>query len=140
MKQYLPWFLTFVAAPAVGYLIYHLKAKTDVWRISKQADVAAVQTPFTVLQQALAQRDRQIEAKDAQIKELIAGQNVILTNHLKHDAADREAVVKALTEMTSTQRELTEMIRDDRVASAAQREKIHDRLNALSIQVAGGGK
>lgn len=133
MSQYLPWFLAAVAGPLFGWIVYQLRAKTDVWRMSKQSEISAIQAPFAVLQKALEQRDRQIT-------ELMAREHVVLTNHLAHDAEDRRAVVKALTELTSTQRELTEMIRDDRVASAAQREKIHDRLNQLQIQVAGGGK
>jgi hypothetical protein len=129
MRQYIPWFLTFVAAPLVGYLVYWMKAKTDVWRLSRQADITAIQTPFKVLQDALAKRD----AENAEMRKEL---HLIVTNHLAHDAEDRTAVVRALTQLTSTVAEMGRTAVEDRTASAEQRKSIHERLNQIQLQIA----
>lgn len=129
MRAYLPWILSAVVAPIVGWLVYMLKAKTDVWRMSRQADMSAIQAPFAVLQRALEMRDKENAEMRAEL-------HLVVTNHLAHDAVDREAVVKALTELTDSQRELTEMIREDRSSSSEQRKGIHERLNAIQLQIA----
>lgn len=133
MRAYLPYLLTAVIGPLLGWLVYSLRAKTDIWRMTKAADLSAAQLPFQVLQQALALRDKENAEMRCEMK-------LILTNHLEHDAQDRSAVAAALKELVVAQTSLTEMLRDDRVSSAEHRKTIHERLNAIHLDVRSSGQ
>lgn len=129
MRAYLPWILTAVAGPLLGWVVYSLRAKTDVWRMTKQADISVAQLPFKVLQDALALRDKENAEMRGELR-------LIVTNHLSHDAEDRGAIVKALTELTAAQRELTGMLREDRAQSGEWRKTMHERMTEIQLEVA----
>lgn len=119
-----------VAAPILGVATYWLRAKTDIWRLSKTADVTAVQTPFNVLQQVLSNRDRENVEMRTELKALVM-------THLANDAIERTALVKSLTVLEQSQRELTAMIREDRLSAAKQQESIREQLADIRVDIAG---
>lgn len=110
-----------------GVLAYFLRAKVDIWRASQGAEINLAHAPMNVLLTI-------VQNKEKENTELRADMKLILTNHLEHDAADRQAVTKALIELAATQRELIGMIREDRTSSAEQRASIHERITQLAIQ------
>lgn len=123
-----PYILSSVVAPALGWGVYALRAKTDVWRMSKQADITVATTPFNVLQQVLQARDKE----NMELREWI---NKIVTNHLEHDAQDRQGVAAAMQDLASSQRELTAMIREDRQAAAKRDESVAKTLTDIRVDL-----
>lgn len=60
----------------------------------------------------------------------------IMSNHLAHDREEREAVVKAMSQMVASQAELVSAIRDMRVESFERSKAIHERLSGIQLDVA----
>ena len=126
----LQYFLvTVVGGGAIGVITYWLRAKTDVWRLSKQADITVAQTPFSVLQQVLNNRDRENKEMRDELRALVM-------THLAGDALERTALVKGLAVLETTQRELTNMLREDRLSSAKLQEGIQDQLADIRLDIA----
>ena len=120
-----------IAGPALGILAYWLRARTDVWRLTKTADVSAINTPFNVLREILQNRDKENVEMRAQM-------HTIITNHLEHDAVDRQGAAKAMQDLANTQRELIEMIRDDRLKGAAAADKLNETLTEIRVELGRG--
>ena len=110
-----------------GVLAYYLRAKVDIWRVGRGAEVNASQAPLNVLLKIL-------ENKEKESVELRADLKVLMVNHLEHDAQERGEIVKVLTQQTETLRQTCDMLREDRVSSAEQRRAIHERITQLAIQ------
>lgn len=121
-----------------GVLAYFLRAKVDIWRASRGAEVNQAQAPMTVLLQI-------VQNKEKENAELRADMKLILTNHLEHDRKEREAVIQSLSKSESKDEavvaalnELTHSIREDRAAAAAERKTLHERLNLMHIDIVKG--
>lgn len=110
-----------------GVICYWLRAKIDVWRGARGAEISTAQAPVNVLLQI-------VQNKEKEASELRADMKLLLTNHLEHDKQEREELVKVLTQQTETLRQACDMMREDRAASAKQREAIHERITQLAIQ------
>lgn len=110
-----------------GVAAYYLRAKVDVWRASRGAEVTATQAPITVLMQILQNKEKESAALREDLK-------LLMSNHLEHDSAERKELCKLFTEQNGLLRETCEMIREDRVASAKQRESIHERITQIAVQ------
>ena len=89
----------------------------------------------TQLSQQASQRDTAFLGAITAARE----QNMkIMENHLAHDREEREAVVKAMTQMTVSQTELVEAIRAMRTESHDGSKAIHERLTQIQVDVARG--
>lgn len=113
-----------------GVLTYWLRAKVDVWRGTRGAEVTAASAPVNVLLQI-------VQNKEREAAELRADLKLLMTNHLAHDEARNENLVKVMTTQTEMLRQVCEMIREDRVSSAEQRKGIHERITQLAIRQGG---
>ena len=121
--------VTVVGGAVVGVITYWLRAKTDIWRLSKQADITVSQTPFNVLQQVLNNRDRENKEMRDELRALVM-------THLAGDALERTALVKGLTILEQTQRELTSMLREDRISGAKQWEAVSEQMADIRLDIA----
>lgn len=113
-----------------GVLTYWLRAKVDVWRSNRGAEVSMGQAPMQVLLKIL-------DNKEKESSELRADMKLLMTNHLAHDKQERDELVKVMTEQTVLLRQTCEFMRQDRVDSAEQRKNIHERITQLAIQSGG---
>lgn len=110
-----------------GVVTYWLRAKIDVWRAGRGAEVGANQAPVNVLLQI-------VQNKEKESVELRADLKLLMTNHLEHDKQERDQLVRVLTQQTETLRQACEMMVQDRRDSAEQRKAIHERITQLAIQ------
>ena len=113
-----------------GVLAYYLRAKVDVWRGQRGAEVQAGQAPINVLLKIL-------DNKEKESSELRADLKLMMTNHLEHDKQERTELTKIMTEQTLLLRQTCQMMSEDRAASAEQRKAIHERITQLAIQKGG---
>lgn len=96
---------------------------------------------------ALAEREalsRETERKAvlAELAQAREHNQAIIENHLVHDAEDRKALLAVLTEAKTKDeativalRELAEDIKSARIEAAQERKTIHERLNAIHIDI-----
>jgi len=117
-----------------GVLAYYLRARVDVWRVSRGAEVSAGQAPVQVLLNILTNKDREATELRKEASEARADLKLLMTNHLEHDKQEREEFVKVLTEQTVMLRKTCEMLVEDRQSSAEQRKAIHERITLIALQ------
>lgn len=96
---------------------------------------------------ALAEREalaRESERKAvlAELAQARQHNQAIIENHLSHDAEDRKALLAVFTEAKSKEeatilalRELAEDIKAARIEASQERKTIHERLNAIHIDI-----
>lgn len=117
-----------------GVTAYFLRARIDVWRASRGAEVSTGQAPLQVLLKIVENKEREASELRKEASEARADLKLLMTNHLEHDKREREEFVKVLTEQTAMLRKTCEMLVEDRQSSAEQRKAIHDRITAIAIQ------
>jgi hypothetical protein len=120
--------IVLIASPVLALITYYLRAKTDVWRLSKQADITVSTTPFNVLQQVLNNREKE----NTVLRDWI---NTIVTNHLRDDRVDRAAMIQALSLLTADIRGLTTLVRESQADAASDRKDLAEAFTALRIDV-----
>ncbi len=127
--HYLPYILGgTIGSTLVGLFAYRMRAKIDVWRMTKQADVAAAQTPMSVLQQAIAQRDKMLETLTTQLYAYIS-------EHEKKDGADRDKLIQVLTKIEAAMTDLARDQRDLREEAARRSKENHEDLRDISTRL-----
>lgn len=109
-----------------GVLFYWLRAKIDVWRANRGAEVNISQAPVTVLMQI-------VQNKEKEAAELRASINTLITTHLTKDTAQHEQMVRVLTEQTTLLHQTIETMAEDRRTSAEQRKSIHERITQIAM-------
>lgn len=112
-----------------GLMAYWGRAKIDVWRSSRGAEVQAGQAPIQVLLKI-------VENKEKESAELRADMKLLLTNHLEHDKQEREELVKAFAKQTETLSKACDLMSSRREAEAARAERLTDDIRDISTQIA----
>lgn len=117
-----------------GVVAYYLRARVDVWRASRGAEVSTGQAPVQILLKIVENKEREASELRKEASEARTDLKLLMTNHLEHDKIEREEFVKILTEQTSMLRKTCEMLVEDRQSSSEQRKAIHDRITSIAIK------
>jgi hypothetical protein len=111
-----------------GIIAYRMRAKIDVWRMTKQADMTALQTPLSVMQQAIQTRDKMLETANAQLYAFV-------TSHLADDRLERDKLIGVLTKIEAAMVDLARDQRQLREESSKRSAQNHEDLRDISTRL-----
>lgn len=119
----------------VGVMAYSLRARVDIWRMTKQANISVTSTPIAVMERAIQARDKMLEVANQKLYDFVE-------QHAKNDQDKQERLIAVLTEMKAAMVDLARDQRDMREEAARRSAQNHEdlgrvkeRLSRIEIKV-----
>lgn len=119
-----------IAFAVIALIAYYVKTKIELMR---QETTARESERLTEVQA----RERERQALVSELGITRERQNVLMTNHLKHDKLEREEIIKAMQENILTLRAISDDLKSHRTEEAARAGQFHEKLNEIHLEIRG---